>query len=206
MDAETGVPGRAAAPLAETTVWDPLVRAGHWLLFAGFFVAYLTEDDLLTVHVWAGYLVGAVVVVRVVWGFVGPRRARFADFVDRPAAALAYLAGLLRGQARRYLGHSPAGGAMVVALLVGLALTVATGLALYAEAENAGPLAGIVAARPAAGLRGGSVLEEAHELLANLSLLLVVLHVAGVALASFMHRENLVRAMLTGRKRAAGTD
>ena len=92
-------------------VWDPLVRIGHWLLAVGFVVAYLTEDDFETLHVWAGYLVGAIVVVRVIWGFVGPRHARFADFAYTPRLVFSYLMALLRGGSKRYLGHSPAGGA-----------------------------------------------------------------------------------------------
>ena len=207
-------------------VWDPLVRIGHWLLAVGFVVAYLTEDDFETLHVWAGYLVGAIVVVRVIWGFVGPRHARFADFAYTPRLVFSYLMALLRGGSKRYLGHSPAGGAMAIALLGMLAATTFTGLAHLAYEDNAGPLAPWFG--PAASLsfvgaarasdnddddthegrekrgEGGhdSLYEEAHEVLANLTLLLVILHIGGVALASFAHRENLVRAMVTGRKRA----
>ena len=192
-------------------VWDPLVRIGHWTIVAGFAVAYVTEEDLLSVHVWAGYLVGAAVALRIVWGFVGPQHARFSDIIYPARAVLRYLADLVRFQGTRYVGHSPAGGAMVIALLVMLAGTVATGLLTYGADKHAGPLASIYAASsepvatgPAAPgrQRDESPLREIHELLAILTLLLVVLHIAGVALASVVHRENLVAAMITGRKDA----
>lgn len=208
----------------ETQVWDSFVRAAHWVLAAAFFAAYLTEDDALTAHVWAGYVVGAVVALRILWGFVGPRHARFSDFVRGPRAVIGYLCELVRGRAPRYLGHSPAGGAMTLALLLCLGATVATGLMTYAQEEGRGPLASFYAPSAPAGAapgaetsdengeesegeeRGGEegALGEIHETLANLTLALVALHILGVALASFMHHENLVRAMVTGRKRSGG--
>jgi len=195
---------------ASVTVWDRFVRVGHWLLAGGFLVAYLTEDDLLTPHVWAGYLTLAIVVLRVGWGFIGTPHARFSDFVYSPRLIFSYLRDLLRGRARRYLGHSPAGAAMVYALLIGVLLTGASGVMVYAYDKHAGPLAGVVASqyrdmtrsdRHRAYERAEDFWEETHEVLANLTLFLVVLHLGGVALASVAHRENLVRAMVTGRKR-----
>jgi cytochrome b len=164
------------------------------------------------VHVWAGYLLGATLALRVVWGFVGPRRARFADFLYTPRTVLAYLRDLLRRRAPRYLGHSPAGGVMIVLLMLGLAGITVTGLALYAVEEQAGPLAAWVgegvpaAAEEEERGNGGAgaaeeYWEELHETFVNLTLLLVALHVAGVLWAGAAHHENLVRAMFTGRKR-----
>src|SRR5215469_4423938 len=132
---------------ATTLVWDPLVRFAHWALVAAFAVAYFSaeeeagETELL--HVWGGYVVGAIVVLRVLWGFVGPRHARFSDCVRSPIVAVVYFRELLYGYARRYVGHSPAGGAMVVALLICLAATVATGLMSYGE-QGKGPLAAVL--------------------------------------------------------------
>lgn len=206
-------------------VWDPLVRIVHWILVVGFFVAYFTEDDFLTLHVWAGYTVGALVVMRVLWGFVGPRHARFSDFLYGPREVWRYLIDLLAFRAKRHLGHSPAGGAMVLALLVGLAATVWSGLEFYAVEENAGPLASLSSDRMALNVlanetekkqdgghkdaeeredregEDGEFWEEIHETLSNLMLALILLHIAGVLFASVVHRENLVRSMVTGYKR-----
>lgn len=178
-------------------VWDPLVRICHWTLVAAFFTAYLVEDDFLSVHVWAGYVLGGVVTFRLLWGLIGTRHARFTDFVRGPRAVLDYFTDALRHRGPRYLGHNPAGGAMVIALLACLTATVVSGIGLYAVEEGAGPLAGWLTAG-----QYEDALEEVHEVFANLSLLLVILHVAGVGFSSLMHRENLVRSMITGRKRA----
>lgn len=223
----------AEAPSREVPVWDPFVRLSHWLVAAGFTVAYLTEGEPLQPHVLAGYLIAILVALRVVWGFVGPRHARFSDFVRGPGEVLNYLRDLVAFRARRHLGHSPAGGAMTVALLLFLAATTATGMALLAETKGEGPLAGVVAQRPATKAGGDayraaeshgeaddddddddderdargeeSVFEEAHELLANLTLALALIHLGGVALAGAVHGENLARAMVTGRKRPLST-
>ena len=187
---------------SEVRVWDPLVRVFHWTLVVAFAVAYITEDEFLDLHVFAGYLVAGLITFRLLWGLVGSRHARFTDFIRRPSAVWAYIKSLVGGHPKRYLGHNPAGGAMVMALLVSLILTVVTGLAYYGAGEFSGPLATMLGG---AGPFWADVLEEAHELFANLTMLLVVLHVAGVLLASLQHRENLVTSMLTGRKQRDGS-
>jgi len=188
-------PDRHSVPPSQIYVWDPFVRLFHWTLVVAFTVAYLTEDDLLTVHVWAGYLVGGLIVARVIWGFVGPAHARFADFLCSPADTLRYVRDLVLFRAERHLGHSPGGGAMVILLLLFLAATVVTGLVVYGGEQQAGPLAGMFTKDT------GESVEEVHELLANITLGLVLAHIAAVVLASFVHGENLVRAMFTGYKR-----
>lgn len=176
-------------------VWDPFVRLFHWTLVAAFTVAYLIEDPL-TVHVWAGYLVGTLVVARAIWGFVGPIHARFSDFIYSPTGVLRYIRDLVSFRAKRYLGHSPGGGAMVLLLLIFLAATVVTGLIVYGGDQQAGPLAGMFTKQT------GEAVEAFHELIANITLALTFFHIAGVALASFAHHENLVQAMITGCKRS----
>lgn len=203
-------------PKSFERVWDPLLRLFHWLLGVAFVIAYATQEHPLALHVWSGYVVGGLVVFRIVWGFIGPQHARFRDFLYRPREILAYLWALLRLHARRYLGHSPAGGAMVVALLLALILTVTTGLMLYGQEQHAGPLATFYRGSAAAATvitraesdkqlpeeaEAEGSLEELHEVLANVTLALVILHVLGVLMTSLVHRENLALAMITGRKR-----
>jgi cytochrome b len=184
------------SPQSTIKIWDPLVRLFHWSLVLTFVAAYASGEEWLALHVPAGYAIGALLVFRMVWGIVGPRHARFSDFVRSPAAIRAYLKDLVRLRAPRYLGHNPAGGAMVVALLASLAVTTVSGLALYGSAEFAGPLQGLVSHAPF----WADVLEGLHEAAANVTVLLIVLHVGGVLVSSVLHRENLVRAMINGRK------
>lgn len=185
----------------EITVWDRFVRLFHWLLAGAFFTAYLVEDDLLGVHVWAGYLVFSLVVLRIAWGFVGSRHARFADFVRRPPEVVGYLKSTIAGRSRRYIGHNPAGGAMVIALMGSLLITTILGM-LQLGSEPGNALYGFVSGLGLAGETGGEALEETHEFFANFTLALVGLHLVGVLFSSLVHRENLARAMVTGRKRA----
>jgi cytochrome b len=179
-------------------VWDPLVRIFHWSLVAGFFLAYLTEDDLLDLHVWAGYIVLSLVGVRVLWGIVGTKYARFTDFVYSPQTIKQFILDTFRLRAPRYLGHNPAAGAMIIIMLVFLLLTALSGLAVYATEEGAGPLASILAAT---GEFWSEVFEETHELLANFTILLIAIHIVGVLMESLIHRENLISAMWHGYKR-----
>ena len=174
-----------ATPPATVKVWDPFVRVFHWLLAALFLLAYVTGDEVEKVHIAAGYAIAGLLVLRIVWGLAGPRHARFSNFVYSPRAVLTYLRDVALLRAPRYLGHNPAGGAMVVALIVMLIGTCITGYMMTTDAYW-----------------GAKGVEEVHEVLANLTVGLVVVHVLGVLVASFEHRENLVKAMITGRKRA----
>ncbi len=199
-------------------VWDIAVRLFHWSLVVLFFVAYFSGELEGQVHALAGYAVLALLAFRVVWGVVGTRYARFSDFVYGPSATLQYVRSLLSGTPRHYLGHNPLGGWMVVALLVVLLGASWSGLEAYAL-EGHGPLAGVEKRLVAPAMandderegdregkeaEGDEFWEEIHEFLSHVALLFVVLHIVGVLIASAVHRENLVRAMITGYKTKQG--
>jgi cytochrome b len=126
-----------------------------------------------------------LLVLRIAWGVVGPRYARFSSFIRPPREIFAYLREIAVHKAPRYLGHNPAGGAMILALLTMLIPTCITGYMMTTDAYW-----------------GSKLFEHVHEALANLTVVLIIFHVLGVLFASFEHRENLVKAMITGRKRA----
>ena len=168
---------------ARVPVWDPLVRILHWSLAAGVITAYLSQDPQW-LHDWAGYLVLGIVALRLIWGLLGPASARFASFLRGPTATLAYLAQILRGHPRRFLGHNPAGGAMIVALLGAVAVTAGSGWLMVTDR-----------------FWGNRLVEAIHEIAADATIALAALHVLGGLVACLQHRENLVAAMVTGRKR-----
>jgi cytochrome b len=226
----------AASPAPRVKVWDPIVRIGHWVIVIGVLTAYFTGDEVPMVHLWAGYSVGAALIIRVIWGFVGSRHARFSSFVTGPGAVWRYVTGLFNGQAKRSIGHNPAGAAMTLALLLALTGVTLSGVALQAVEDGTGPLAGVMAsasqtqasepsatsieAQPRAygeereeaedhgelAEGGGEGAEELYETLHSvfvyLLLALAAVHVVGVLVSSFAHKENLPRAMVTGRKRS----
>lgn len=173
----------APAELGKVLVWDAPVRVFHWLMVLSFAGAYLTAESerWRTVHVTLGYTMAGLVAFRLVWGLVGTRHARFASFVRGPRAVVGYVRGLLRGKVETSAGHNPLGALAIVALLGMTAVVTAAGWATYNEV-------------------GGDWIEELHEGAANAMLAIVGVHVAGVLLSSWLHRDNLVGAMVTGRK------
>lgn len=180
-DHSIGLEGARRAP-STIKVWDPFVRLFHWSLVGA--MAYeLVFEPGTKAHVYVGYYIMAVVVLRLVWGLVGTKHARFSDFVRSPIEVLAYLRSLLTRNPMHYLGHNPAGGWMVLLLLLAVMATAGTGWAMKTDA-----------------LWGEEWIEELHEAFANGIIVLIALHVLGVIVSSYKHRENLVRAMITGRK------
>jgi cytochrome b len=173
----------ACATQASTVkVWDIAVRVFHWSLASAIAYEMLFEPGTY-LHEVVGYAVLGLVAFRLVWGVIGTKHARFSDFVTSPAKIAGYLFDIMRGHPARHLGHNPAGAAMVLALLLMVTLTAGTGWAMTTDA-----------------LWGQEWIEELHEAVANGTIILVGLHVAGVILASWQHRENQVKAMVTGRK------
>ena len=180
-------------------VWDPFVRIFHWTLVLSFLVAYITEEDFLVIHSFAGYTVLALLVLRILWGLVGTRHARFSDFTYSLQTIKEFIKDTLSFKAKRYLGHNPAGGAMILLMIIILLITTLTGLAVYGLEEQAGPLASWFTQKESF---WGEIFEEVHEFFANFTLLLVFIHVAGVIVESFIHKENLVKSMVDGYKRS----
>jgi cytochrome b len=167
---------------ATVSVWDPLVRVFHWGLATSFLIAYAIGEHGGAVHLALGYAALGFVLVRVTWGFVGTRHARFADFVPGLSKLIGYLRDILARRESRYLGHNPAGAVMILLLLIGVIGTGVTGWMMTLD-------------------QFGESLEDVHEVLAGTTLTLVAIHVLGVIYESIRQRENLVAAMLTGRKR-----
>jgi len=194
-------------PQVRVKVWDIVVRAFHWSLVVFFFLSYISSEAVDWLHAYLGYAVLILLGVRVLWGLVGTKYARFSNFLYGWQTVRGYAAGLLTGRARRYLGHNPIGGWMIVVLLVCVFLTCWSGLETYA-AKGHGPLAqadyGVIRTALAGDGEsesgGGGLWKDVHEALASLSVLLILVHVAGVLVASLVHGENLARSMWTGYK------
>lgn len=169
--------------VATVKVWDPLVRIFHWSLLICFFAAYLLSEENQYWHETMGYCVLGLISFRLVWGLIGTRYARFSSFVPTGNQLFAYVKAVLEKREERHLGHNPLGGMMILALLLALATIVTTGWMMTLDQ-----------------FWGTEWVEEVHEAAAKLTLGLVALHVAGVIFSSLRHKENLVKAMITGRK------
>lgn len=171
-------------PASETKViWDPVVRLFHWSLALAFLVNYAVLEAGKTPHRWVGYYCLGILAIRIFWGFVGPRSARFADFFPTRAGVKHHLRLLRQGRIEIHDGHNPAGGAMVLALMTGVILTGVSGWALGLDM-----------------FWGEDWAKEVHAAIANVTIGLVCIHVSAVLLFSWIGPVNLVRTMLTGRR------
>lgn len=182
-------PSPAVTP-GRTRVWDPVVRLFHWTLVLGVVANLTVFREWKAVHRYVGYVIVAAIAIRLVWGFVGPRHARFSDFVAGPRRLGGYLRAMIRRREPRYIGHNPAGGLMMLALILLSLFCGVTGWMMGLDA-----------------FWGAPWLEAIHETAANTIMVLAILHVLAALVESWRHRENLVMSMVTGWKRAAsGTD
>lgn len=200
--------------ISRVKVWDIVVRLFHWSLVILFLITYLSGEVESLLHIYSGYGVLGLLLFRVLWGFVGTKHARFTDFIYGPASTLKYVRSLFTSKPEHYLGHNPVGGWMAVLLIVSLLGVSWSGLELYG-AEGYGPLASeqnfIIEPTLAdederednhenEEDEGEEYWEEIHEALANITLFLVFVHIVGVLIASIIHRENLIKSMITGYK------
>jgi cytochrome b len=170
-------------------VWDLPTRLFHWSLAASFAIAFITAESekLRDIHVVAGYVLAGLIAFRLLWGFVGGGYSRFAEFLPTPRKLIDYLNSLIEGKPQHYVGHNPAG-AVAIFLLLGFGIVAAaSGWAVYESL-------------------GGHFMEELHEGASNGMMALVVIHIAGVIVSSWLHRENLILAMITGWKHLRNAD
>jgi len=188
------MPTQSATP-SSVKAWDPLIRVFHWSLVISFVIAFIAEDEWMTVHIWAGYAVTSLIAFRLFWGLVGTRNARFASFVRSRRVVMRHLKDMLAFKPRHYLGHNPVAAVMVMLLLTSLVMVAFSGIVLIAS-EGQGPLVDTLFSS-----WNGDWMKDIHEFLANFTLLLVFCHLGGVFISSFLEGENLARAMVTGRKK-----
>lgn len=206
--------------------WDPLVRLTHWGVAAAVVANGLATEEGSDIHIWVGYAAGALLLLRLLWGFIGPAEARFSAFPPSPAAALRHIRDIVAGRRTAHRSHNPLGALMVYALWAALATVVVTGVAMTGapsiSTSQAAP-ASMARAAPAAeadeddeggergergegGEGGGEMIEEIHETAANLLFVLAALHLAGVAFETRRSGAQVVRAMVGGPRRPAGPE
>lgn len=160
-----------------------------------FVISWATQEEYYNLHLQAGYATLGLVCMRLVWGFIGSKHARFTDFICSPKTIIAYLELLLRGDSKRYIGHNPAGGAMVALLLTGLLAVTLSGIALDAAENWSGPLSGMNL------FRYTSFIKSVHSISTDFLLVAIPFHLLGVIYSSLAYRENLIKSMITGKKR-----
>ena len=200
-------------------VWDILIRIFHWSLVASFFIAYFTAEEENFWHIYSGYTVLGLILFRIIWGFIGSKYARFRSFLYSPAEVIQYLKELMEKKPTHYVGHNPAGAYMIFALLLSLFVVTLSGLKVYAIEEGLGPFAEMTSEfsiidnvyadederddeYEKENEEEEEFWEEIHEASTNFTLFLIFLHITGVIVASRLHHENLIKAMITGKKKA----
>lgn len=207
----------AKASVAPPSLWDPVVRLTHWGIALVVLGNALVNEGGSLIHVSLGWLAMTLLVLRLVWGVLGPVEARFSAFPPNPVAALRHMGQLLTGRVEHYPSHNPAGALMAYAFWVTLTAVIGTGLYLTGGAtpmQVAADQAAVASGDWSAlikqsdgessddedkGLR--HTVGEVHDVAANLLLFLAALHVAGVFVESRAMRRNLVKPMVLGDRR-----
>ncbi len=169
--------------LQKILVWDAPTRAFHWLQALCFLGAYLTSDSekYRDIHVTLGYILFGLIVFRLLWGFIGTRYAKFSSFLFKPSQIIGYILSLFKGKPEHYIGHNPVG-SIAIWLLLGLGLTLGVSGVMLLQDDVA------------------DIVEEIHDFATDAMLVVIGLHLIGVFMSSFLHKENLARAMVTGSK------
>lgn len=185
-------------------IWDVPVRLFHWSLVLGFVLAYVSaEVGILDAHVLIGYFLIALLLFRVLWGFIGTQYSRFSSFWFSPSETMGYVKSLRTGKPAHYYGHNPAGALMVFGLLALLAAIFASGLVTLATVDYEGPL--LFLANQVSD-DTSYFFRHAHDFFVDVALLLIPLHLLGVISGSIQHKENLARSMVTGMKKVFTPD
>lgn len=206
-------------------VWDFFIRIFHWTLVIAFIVSYLTEGEIY-LHFYMGWYISILLFLRFIWGFIGTPYARFSDFIKPPSEIIKYATSFNKNHSsnKQYIGHNPLGGLMIIALLLSLSITCASGILLYTEDGKVA--LSFIGHSPTESFEDNDkiqkeiftnninsndkyiereddedeILKETHEFFVNITLFLILLHIAGVIISSRLQGENLVIAMITGKK------
>jgi cytochrome b len=175
-------------------VWDIFVRVFHWLLVGVFTICFITQEENYDTHLISGYAVVGLITFRLLWGFLGTKYARFSNFVYSPRTAWAYLKDFRSQNSTFYIGHNPLGGYMVIALITMMFIITFSGVALDAAENRSGPLASTQL------FYYTDQIAFLHDISTDITVALIVLHILGVMFSGVLHKENLVKAMITGKK------
>ena len=167
----------------EITVWDRFVRLFHWSVAGAFLLDFWVLEEGDPPHEWVGYFLGVLLVLRIIWGFIGPHNARFINFFPTPSRVIKHLSDLRNDTIDKEEGHNPLGGAMVITLMLMLAVVSMSGWMLTWDM-----------------FWGSSLMEEIHHTSSNVTMILVVIHVAAIIVMGRFTRIPLIRTMVTGKR------
>lgn len=195
-------------------VWDLLVRMFHWSFVVFVLIAFFSGDEKSVIHLYSGYTVLGLLFLRIVWGFVGGKYARFTNFIYLPTQAIQYLKEIRQGSPQYYIGHNPAAGWMVIVLLIMLVFVCVTGHMAYKIKGQGLAVQGFAFVKYAHAdsdedegqeylgneSKENEYWEDVHEATSLTLIILILLHISGALVSSKLHHENLVKAMITGEK------